>query len=127
MMTTHEARICAELFAEEKRGIVPDDTINMVRSLLKEACGHFPGIIREIEPGNMDRLFKFFRAIIVRLVIEEFGMELARSLSRDLDLDVIVVMAEFRQEFVNGGEPELPPEEEERFQGLIKKLKLHEE
>jgi hypothetical protein len=36
-------------------------------------------------------------------------------------------MAEFRQEFVNGGEPELPPEEEERFQGLIKKLKLHEE
>jgi len=126
-MTTHEARICAELFAEEKRGIVPDDTINMVRSLLKEACGHFPGIIREIEPGNMDRLFKFFRAIIVRLVIEEFGMELARSLSRDLDLDVIVVMAEFRQEFVNGGEPELPPEEEERFQGLIKKLKLHEE
>lgn len=126
-MTTKEARICAELFAEEKRGIVPDDTINMVRSLLKEACGHFPGIIREIEPGNMDRLFKFFRAIIVRLVIEEFGMELARSLSRDLDLDVIVVMAEFRQEFVNGGEPELPPEEEERFQGLIKKLKLHEE
>jgi len=118
-MTIKEAQICAKLFAEEKRGVVPDNTIDEVRFLLNEACEHFPETIAKIEPNKMEELFTFFRALIVRLAIEE--------LIEGLGLDAVIVMAEFRQEFVNGGEPELPPEEEKRFRGLIGKLDLHEE
>lgn len=126
-MKIDEAQICAELFAEQRRGIAPDEAVDTVRALLKEACKHFPGIIGDIEPGNMDRLFKFFQAIIVRLALEEFGEELARSLSSELGMDVVVVMAEFRREFLDNNESELPPEEDKRFRELLEGLNLDAE
>jgi len=73
----------------------------------------------------MEKLFKFFRAVIVRLAIEELGEELAEVLSNELGLDVVVVMAEFQREFIeNDNIPQLSPEEEERFSQLINKIEL---
>jgi len=127
-VTIAEAKLCVEFFTERMHGEIPDTDIATARIILKKACDHFPGIIGGIEPNEMEKLFKFFRAVIVRLAIEELGEELAEVLSNELGLDVVVVMAEFQREFIeNDNIPQLSPEEEERFQGLIKKLKLHEE
>jgi len=71
---------------------------------IEGGCGHFPEIIGRIEPNEMEKLFKFFRAVIVRLAIEELNEELAEALSNELGLNV-VVMAEFQREFIENNNP----------------------
>ena len=124
-MTIEEARVCADLFAEERRGEVPDEVVDEVRTILKEACERFPNIIGEIEPGNMGRLFKLFRVVIFRVVSGELGEKLTLSLSQKLGLNVTLIMADFR-EFFDDGPDNLPPEEEERFRKLTEGLSLEQ-
>jgi len=98
-MTIEEAQICAELFVENKKEKLSSRTIKGVCSLLQEACEHFSRIIGEIEPNDMERLFRFFHAIIVRESIEKIGEEPTRELLETIGLDMEAVTEEFREVF----------------------------
>lgn len=113
-MTIEEAQICAELFVENKKEKLSSRTIKGVCSLLKEACKLFPETIREIDPNNMGKLFRFFHAIIVRASIKKIGEEPTRESLYNIGLDMDAVIQEFREVFYTDADDNqwLSPNEE---------------